>query len=374
MQRIYLDNAATTPLAPAAMEAMQRWNAEVFGNPSSIHHFGQVARAQVEECRDVLAQFLHVSANRLFFTSGATEGNNWILKSLALGWQNEQKHVLISAIEHPSVYQTAQFLKQQGLDVEFVQPDEQGQITVNQIEKHCKPNTAFVSVMFVNNETGIINPITEIGQFCQERQIQFHCDAVQALGKVPFDLSTMPVDFMTFSAHKIHGPKGIGAVYIKEPARLEPFLHGGAQEAGRRAGTENTSGIAGFAATLKWIQTQHSALQTVKALQLRLEQGIQSIKKDVQIIGAQAPRSAFISQIAFPGVNAQNLVMRLDLMGVAASVGSACSSGTVQPSRVLQQMNLDQEVVNSAIRFSFSYFTKIQEIDKTLKILQKLLT
>lgn len=371
MQRIYLDNAATTPLIPEAAQAMNEWNLNHFGNPSSVHHFGQIARARLEESRDVVAEFLGVPSKNLFFTSGATEGNNWVLKSFAD--QFKDKHILVSNIEHPSVLNTANYLNARGYQVDFIEPDENGRITVEQIEKVLKPETALISVMYVNNETGIINPVPEIGRFCTERGIKFHCDVVQAFGKIKFTAEEISADYLTISAHKVHGPKGVGAVYLKEPALLEAYLHGGEQEAGKRAGTENLAGIIGFAEALKQLRKSSFSAERVKQLQAFFEGEIKKNFPQAVIVGKNVDRSPFISQIAFPGQDNQRLLMLLDLNGVAVSVGSACSSGSLKPSRVLQKMHLLEQVVNSAVRFSYSYLTTISELQKTLEILKKLI-
>ena len=371
MDRIYLDNAATTPLIPEVIRAMHEWHQQFFGNPSSIHHFGQIARARLEQARDEIADFLALPSKNLFFTSGATEANNWILKNFAR--QFKDQHILISQLEHPSVFKTGQYLKDNGFSVDFIEPDEKGRITVRQIEKVLRENTALISVMAVNNETGIINPVAEIGHFCRERNIKFHCDAVQAFGKVQIDLSEISADFLTVSAHKVYGPKGVGAVYLKEPALLEPFLHGGDQEAGRRAGTENMAGIVGFAAAVKWLKKQNNQWATVKQMQNFFENEIKKIYPHARIIGQETERSPFISQIAFPGYDNQNLVVLFDLNGLAVSVGSACSSGALKPSRVLQNMNLPWSIVSSAIRFSFSHLTGQSELEKALQIVKKVL-
>ncbi len=371
MKRIYLDNAATTPLNPEAARAMYEWNLNYFGNPSSVHHFGQIARARLEEARDVVAEFLGVPSKNLFFTSGATEGNNWILKSVAHQFKN--KRLLVSQLEHPSVFKTAKYLQANGYQIDFIEPDEKGRITVEQIEKVLQPETALISVMYVNNETGIIHPVQEIGRFCADRGIKFHCDAVQAFAKLQFTADEIFADYLTISAHKIHGPKGVGAVYLKEPALLEPYLHGGEQEAGKRAGTENLAGIIGFAETLKQQSVQSFDSKKVKQLQSFFESNIKKHFPQAVIIGEYEDRSPFISQIAFPGQDNQRLLMLLDLNGVAVSVGSACSSGSLKPSPVLQKMHLPEQVVNSAIRFSFSYLTEILELQKTLEIIKKLI-
>ncbi len=371
MKRIYLDNAATTPLFPEAVQAMNEWNSNQFGNPSSVHHFGQLARARLEESRDIIAAFLGVASKNLFFTSGATEGNNWILKSFAHKFKD--KHILVSQLEHPSVFKTAAYLQAMGYRVDYIEPDENGLVTVGQIEKMLQPDTALISVMYVNNETGIINPVEEIGRFCVERGIKFHCDAVQAFGKLKFTADTLFADYLTISAHKIHGPKGIGAVYLKEPALLDSYLHGGEQEAGKRAGTENLAGIIGFAATIRQLDKHLNNLQQVKQLQAFFEDEIKKNFPNAVIIGNNVNRSPFISQIAFPGQDNQRLLMLLDLNGIAVSVGSACSSGSLQPSRVLRKMQLPEQVVNSAIRFSYSFLTGKNELKRTVEILKTLI-
>ncbi len=371
MNRIYLDFAATTPLLKKVTEAMHQWNLSHFGNPSSVHYYGQMARARIEEARDVIANYLNIPSKNLFFTSGATEANNWILKSFAN--QFKDKHIVISNLEHPSVFNTGKYLKAQGFNVDFIEPDEHGLISVNQIKKALKSNTALISVMFVNNETGIVNPIQDIGSFCAAEGIKFHCDMVQALGKLEFNLTDLNIDFATFSAHKVHGPKGIGCVYIKKPAELLPYLHGGEQEAGRRAGTENVAGIIGFAEAVKWLDTVKGQWSKVQQLQSFFEQEIKKLHPEAVVIGETCKRSPFISLIAFPGFNNQDLLVKLDLKGLMVSAGSACSSGSLSPSRILQNMQLPERIVAGALRFSFSYLTGKDDLVQALNILNKVL-
>ncbi len=307
------------------------------------------------------------------FTSGGTEGNNWGLKGVVEAKKNVGNHVIVSAIEHPSVLQTAKYLENQGIRVSYVKPDATGQIRVEEIERLLCSNTVLVSVMFVNNETGVINPVEEIGELCQENNVTFHCDGVQAFGKINFSLQQLPVDIMTLSAHKIHGPKGVGAVYIKSGTPMQPFIHGGHQEANLRAGTENVTGIVGFETVTKLIREKIKTNSRVKKLQAYFEKSLVEIYPQAKVVGENAPRSPFISQIAFPGIDHQSLLMKLDLAGVAVSVGSACSSGSVKPSHVLRAMGLSEKVINSSIRCSFSYSTTADEIDFALEQFKKIL-
>ncbi len=373
MVSVYLDNAATTPLVDEVRNAMQDWDRSQFGNPSSQHRIGQAARVKVEEARNTIAEFVGCAPRNLFFTSGGTEANNWIVKSSALLQKNRGNHLIVSSIEHPSVKNSAKFLEQLGFEITFLKPEPSGIISPEAVKNALRPETILVSVMVVNNETGVINPVAEIGAICQEAEVPFHCDAVQALGKMNFTVEEFNADFVTFSAHKIHGPKGIGAVFIRNPAMMEPFLHGGAQEANLRAGTENVTAIVGFEAAVHFVKKQLKRIDEVRKLQNEFEKTLGQNFLQLQIIGKEAKRSPFISQIAFTGKSNQSLIVQLDLAGIAVSVGSACSSGSLTPSSVLQAMNLPDEVVNSAVRFSFSYLTTREDIAVTIKALQTIL-
>lgn len=372
MQRIYLDNAATTQPFSQVVQTMARIQRMYFGNPSSQHHFGREAKIVLEEAREQLAKTVHASTSEIKFTGGGTEANNWALKGSLLGEQLSSKHIIVSAIEHPSVLKCAEFLSQLGTAVTYLSPDSDGIVHARSVKEAIRENTVMVSVQYVNNETGVVQPIEEIGRVCRENEIVFHCDAVQALNKLPIDLQTLPVDLMSFSAHKIHGPKGVGALFIRRGLKLEAILQGGAQEAGRRAGTENVAGIAGFGEALKQSAAQDQTRRIV-SLQEYFESGVKHIFPRAVIVGKNVLRSPFISQIAFPGLNNQNLLIQFDLAGIAVSVGSACSSGSIRSSHVLRAMHLPEEIIHSALRFSFSYKTSKNQIKQALERMSKIL-
>lgn len=373
MEYIYLDNAATTPPDPQVIKAMTQIGRQYFGNPSSQHYFGREAKVKVEESREILANFLGCHNTEIKFTSGGTEANNWAIKTTAFARKQFGNHIIVSAIEHPSVLNSAIYLREKGFDVTFVKPDANGRITVDAVARAIQKNTALISIQYVNNEIGVIQPIEEIGALCKAKKILFHSDGVQALGKIEFNLSNLPVDLMTFSAHKIHGPKGIGALFVRQGLEWSPFLHGGHQEANLRAGTENVSGIVGFAKAIEQIRNKSKKRTRLSNIQTYFEKNLKQIYPNTKIIGEKAQRSPFISQVAFPGHNNQTLFIKLDLAGIAVSVGSACTSGSAVPSHVLTAMNLSSEIVNSALRFSYSYKTTRRQIDSTLERLKNIL-
>ncbi len=372
MQRIYLDNAATTQPFPQVVQTMARIQRTYFGNPSSQHHFGREAKILLEEVREQLAKTVHAFTSEIKFTGGGTEANNWALKGSLLGEQLSSGHIIVSAMEHPSVLKCAEFLDRLGVTVTYLNPDSDGIIHARSVKEAIRENTIMVSVQYVNNETGVIQPIEEIGRLCRENDVIFHCDAVQALNKLPIDLQTLPVDLMSFSAHKIHGPKGVGALFIRRGLKLEAILQGGGQEAGQRAGTENVAGIAGFGEALKQSEA-HDQTQRMASLQEYFEYEVKHIYPGAVIVGKNAMRSPFISQIAFPGLSNQNLLIQFDLAGIAVSVGSACSSGSIQSSHVLQAMRLPESVIHSALRFSFSWQTTHNQIKQALERMKKIL-
>ena len=369
---VYLDYSATTPQAPEVTEAISRWNREVFGNPSSQHSFGRAAKAQIEEARDHLADHTGFLPKEIAFTSGGTESNNWALVGTVRARGNKAAHIIVSAVEHPSLLKTAEYLQTVGYEVSYAQPTADGVVTAEEIARLIKKNTVLVSVMHVNNETGVINPVEEIGCLCRERGILFHCDAVQSFGKIGLKLNETGAGLITLSAHKIYGPKGCGALIIREGTALEPLLHGGGQEAGRRPGTENINGIVGFDAALTLLNAEED-YATVKKLQHYFERELSERFPFCRINGAAAARSPFISNVSFPGVDNESLLINLDLSGIAVSVGSACSSGSVRPSHVLQAMGLPAGLVNSAIRFSFGRHTTRDQLEYTLEKLKEIL-
>jgi len=363
---VYLDYAANTPIDPAVLQTMYDFKNSSFGNPSSPHRFGQKVKYAVENARDIIARCLKCHPSEIIFTSGGTESNNLALIGAARMFPKGKNHLIVSAAEHPSVINAAKYLQSIGLEVTFVKPDNSGQITVSLIKEHLKAQTAMISAMYVNNETGIINPVRDISEFCKKNDILFHCDAVQAFGKIPFDLNSLKADLLSLSAHKIYGPEGIGAIFIRKGTSIDAVQKGGGQEVNMRAGTENIMGIIGLGKAVELFKIDKYKEHTIK-IQRYFEENLKRTLKDIYIIAEKTERSPYISNIAFIGVDNAAMLLNLDLEGIAASTGSACSSGSVTKSRVLQSMGLPDEIVNSAIRFSFGKQTTINEIDYTLQ-------
>jgi cysteine desulfurase len=368
---IYLDYAATTPVDPLVTKAMFDWQTNNFGNPSSPHRHGQIAKINIEEVRDKIAGCLNCLPKEVTFTSGGTEANNLALLGTALAHKKKGNHIVISATEHPSVISAGNTLKKYGFEVSWINPNHEGVITLENLEKAVRENTIFVSVMYVNNETGIISPISAIGAFCRQRDILFHCDAVQAFGKMPTDIKELNSDLLTFSAHKIYGPKGVGGVFIRSGVNPDPLIYGGGQEANRRPGTENITGITGLGKAVELMQNAAEQWKYVFHLKQLFEKELKVYIPENVINGNIAKRSPYISNVSFPGLDNQSLLLALDLNGLSVSVGSACSSGSIRQSHVLQAMGLGDEIVSSSVRFSFGRFTTESEINKSLEILKK---
>ena len=370
MRRVYLDNNATTPLAPEAFEAMRPFLVDDFGNASSIHAYGQKARAAVEQAREQLAGLLNARPSEIVFTSGGTEADNAALLGLVENARSESKHVVTTAIEHTAVLHTARALEQPGVRVTYGRVGAGGVVDPAEIERALRPDTMLISVMHVNNELGTIQPLEEIGRIARAHDIYFHTDAVQAVGKVPVDVEKLGVDLLSLSAHKLHGPKGIGALYIRRGTILKPLLHGGHDERDRRPGTENVPGIVGLgmAAELARQRLAEEA-RRLAALRDRLEEGILQCVPGVTVNGDRMRRVPSTTNLCFDTIEGEALVIALDLKGVACSTGAACSSGSVEPSHVLVAIGRSPEEARSSVRFSLGRFTTDDDIDYTLEVL-----
>lgn len=372
MRHIYMDANATTPLLPEVFEAMRPFWIEHFGNASSIHQQGQYARAAVDHARESVARLLHCRASEIVFTSGGTESDNLAL----FGTLSEGDHLITTAIEHHAVLHAAESLAARNIDVTFLRCTQHGLIEPAALKAALRPNTKLVSIMFANNETGVIQPIAELAAITHaySKATFFHTDAVQAAGKLPLDLSQRgplkDVDLLTLSGHKIHGPKGIGVLFVRRNVRLAPMLHGGTHERQRRAGTENVTGVVGLgkAAELAqaWLASDGSA--QLAALRDRLEQGILAQVEECGVNGAGAPRVANTTNLYFDHVEAEALVIALDLKGLSVSGGSACQSGATEPSHVLTAMGLSPARARASIRFSLSKLTTEEEVDHALTL------
>lgn len=374
---IYLDHAAATPIHPEAASAMLTAASEHFGNASSTHWAGRKAKSTVAAAREAAASFLGCSPGEIVFTGSGTESDNLALIGAATANRDRGSHIITTQIEHHAVLHTCEFLEKNGFEITYVPVDSHGQVSLSDIEAAIRPSTILISVMYGNNETGTLQPIEAIGELARSRGILFHVDAVQALGHATWQLSRMPVDLLSISAHKLNGPKGVGALYIAKQARVEPLIHGGAQERKRRAGTENVAGIAGFAAALQFFtQSRYEHVQHMETLRnTMIEQLTNRLGENRFIInGHPTDRLPHILNISFPGISSETMLMNLDLAGVAASSGSACTSGSLQRSHVLKAMRLPEEVAASAVRFSFGRGNDCEQIVKTAEIIETIFT
>lgn len=367
MRRVYLDNNATTPVLPEVFEAMRPYYLEQFGNASSIHHFGQHARAAVEKARGSVAALLNARPAEIVFTSGGTEADNLGI----FGLVQRGDHLITSTIEHSAVMNTCKRLEQMGCEVTFVPVNAQGEIYAGNVEAALRPNTRLISIMMANNETGVIQPVEEIGKIAEEADVFFHTDAVQAAGKVPIDVQKIRCDALSISGHKIHAPQGTGALYIKKGTLIQPQMYGGSHERQRRAGTENLPGIVGLgkAAELAkhWLGSDDSAEMT--AMRDHLQETVLSAMDDVGVNGQGAPRVPNTTNFWFDHVEGEALVIALDLKGLAVSSGAACSSGAIEPSHVLLAMGLPHQRARASIRVSLGKQTTQEDIDFATKVI-----
>jgi cysteine desulfurase len=377
MREVYLDHAATTLTRPQVIEAMMPYLETFYGNPSSTHRFGRHVRGALEKAREEVASLLHASPSEILYTSGGTEADNTAIVNAVSGYDGPC-HVVTTAMEHHAVLHTCEFLEQMGVEVTYLQPDCNGFVTPQQVLDAIKDNTCIVSVMYVNNETGAIQPIAEIVQAVRERygnKILIHTDAVQAAGILDIDTKKLGVDFLAISAHKFGGPKGIGALYVKKGTSFRPYIHGGSQERGRRAGTENTPGIIGMGVAARLaaqdLESKYQHVHKIKQHMLAL------LQNGISGLQVNSPENSVptILNVVIPGMSAETLLIKLDMAGVAASSGSACTAGSVQPSHVLMSMGMDVERVKSSIRFSFSYTTTLDDVtyaaEQTIRIIQQ---
>jgi cysteine desulfurase len=367
MRRAYLDNNATTPLLPVVLEAMQPYFIEQFGNASSIHHHGQQTRAAVERARESVARLLGCRASEVVFTSGGTEADNLAI----FGITRPGDHVITSSIEHHAVLNACKRLEAMACEVTYVPVDGQALVSPDDIRRALRPNTRLISIMMANNETGVVQPVNEIGEIAAQADVYFHTDAVQAAGKVPIDVSGIRCDLLSISAHKIHGPQGTGALYVRKGTLLQPMLYGGRHERARRAGTENVAGIVGLgkAAELARAGFSNGEVDRIRTLRDRVEKTITESVDSLGVNSPGAPRVPNTSSIYFDFIEGEALVIALDLKGVAVSTGAACSSGAIEPSHVLTAMGLSADRARASLRFSIGKQNTSEEVDLLLSIL-----
>ena len=366
VRRIYLDNNATTPVLPEVLEAMRPYFGEHFGNASSIHRHGQETRAAVERARDSVASLLGCKAAEIVFTSGGTESDNLAIAGLT----SEGDHIITSSIEHHAVLHACRHLEEIGCEVTYVPVDGRSVVDPDDVRRALRPNTKLISIMMANNETGVLQPVEEIGKIAAEADVYFHSDAVQAAAKVRIDVKTIGCDALSISGHKIHAPQGVGALYVRKGTHLQPLFYGGQHERSRRAGTENVPGIValGKAAELAIQSFERGDDKKMSAWRDRLQQGILAQVEEAVVNGEGAPRVPNTSNISFDYVEGESMVISLDLKGLAVSTGAACSSGAIEPSHVLTAMGLRADRARGSIRFSLGKQNTSDDIDLALAL------
>jgi len=369
----YLDNNATTRTDPAVVDAMLPYLRDLYGNPSSMHSFGDQVKGAIHEARSHLAQLLGAQPADIIFTSCGSEGNNSAIHA-ALAAQPQKRHIVTTAVEHPAILNVCKHLEKKGYDVTYLSVDRQGQLDLLEVEAAVTGSTALVTTLYANNETGVIFPVETVGAIAKAAGASFHVDAVQAVGKMPIDLEHSPIDLLTLSGHKLHAPKGIGALYVRRGFRFRPYLIGGHQERGRRAGTHNVPGIValGKAAELAQHHLAHTALE--RQLRDQLEQQLLSLIPDCEVNGGGAPRLPNTTNIGFKYIEGEAILYMLNREGICASSGSACSSGSLDPSHVLTAMGLPYTILHGSIRFSLSRFTTAADIQHVLNVMPAIVT
>jgi cysteine desulfurase len=370
MARVYLDHNASTQVRPEVLEAMLPYFSQHFGNASSVHAFGQEARAAVEDARAQVAAFLNASPGEIVLTGGGTESDNMAVIGGARACASKGRHVVTTSIEHDAVRQAADLLEQEGFEVTRVAPGPDGRVGPEAVEAALRPDTILVSVMASNNETGVIQPMAEIGAICAKRGVPFHTDAVQAAGKIPIDVSAWQATLATITAHKFYGPKGAGALYVRRGFKCAPLQVGGEHERGRRAGTENVPAIVGLGRACELASEDLTAsVPRIAALRDRLEAGLADRVPQIVRHGAGAPRVCNTAHVSFVGAEGEHLILSLDMKGIAVSSGAACKSGSSHPSHVLLAMGVSASVAQAAVRFSLGRCTTEAEIDRVLEII-----
>ncbi|MBR5517491.1 MAG: cysteine desulfurase NifS [Clostridia bacterium] len=369
---IYVDNAATTMLEPEVLEKMMPYLTNQYGNASSIYRFGQEAKEVVNESRETIAKCLNADTKEIYFTSGGTEADNWAIKGVADALSKKGNHIITSAIEHHAILHTCEFLEKHGYEVTYLPVDENGLVNPDDLEKAITDKTILVSIMFANNEIGTIQPIKELAEVAHKHDVYFHTDAVQAVAHVEIDVKELGVDLLSMSAHKFGGPKGIGALYIKKGIRVTNLLHGGQQELGRRATTENLAGIVGMAAALK-LATDNFEENVAKMEALR-ERYINSVLEKIpycRLNGHRTQRLPGNTNISFQFIEGEAMLLLLDMYGIAASSGSACTSGSLDPSHVLLAIGLPHGIAHGSLRVTFSHHNTEEEVDAIVEALEK---
>jgi cysteine desulfurase len=346
---------------------------EKFGNASSVHAFGREARKAIDEARDKVAALLNASSNEIFFTSGGTEGDNLALKGIAFANRKKGNHIITSAIEHHAILHTCEYLEKQGFTITYLPVDEYGMVSIEELKNAITDKTILISIMFANNEVGTIQPVQKIGQLARKKGIYFHTDAVQAVGSYPIDVKELNIDLLSFSAHKFHGPKGIGGLYVRKGVRIEAIQHGGAHERNMRAGTENVPGIVGLGKAAEVAQNEmDKKIAHITALRDKLIKGVMEVIPHTKLNGHPTERLPGSANFSFLFLEGESLLLNLDLKGIAASSGSACTSGSLDPSHVLLAMGLTHEVAHGSLRLTLGRGNTEAEVDYCLEVLPEI--
>ncbi|MBW6509563.1 MAG: cysteine desulfurase NifS [Desulfuromonadales bacterium] len=369
MKQIYLDNNATTAVKPEVLDAMLPYFREQFGNPSSVHWAGRMVSGAIEKAREQVAELLNCSPAEIIFVSCGSEGDNFAIKGTAEALRHKGNHIITTTVEHPAVLETCEYLEKNGFEVTYLPVDKDGMLDLTQLEAAITDKTILISVMWANNETGNLFPIDAIGEIAGRHKVRFHTDAVQAVGKVPVDVQAAKVDMLVLSGHKIGAPKGVGALYLRRGTRMIRFMHGGHQERNRRAGTHNVAGIVGLGVACELARlNQEKDYAYVRRLRDKLEQGILSTVPDVKLNGHPNPdlRLPNTLNVSFNFIEGESLLLFFDMKGIAASSGSACTSGSLEPSHVMRAMGVDIVLAHSSVRFSFSADNTEEEVDYIL--------
>ncbi|PIV39293.1 MAG: cysteine desulfurase NifS [Candidatus Omnitrophica bacterium CG02_land_8_20_14_3_00__42_8] len=368
MRQIYLDHNATTPVRKEVLDAMMPYFSEEYGNASSVYSIGQKARHAVDEARETIGNSIGTEAADIIFTSGGTESDNFAIKGVAMANLNKGRHVITSNIEHPAVLKPCGFIeKELGFDVTYLPVDKYGVVDLNKLKDCIRKDTVLISIMLANNETGTIQPVKEIAKIAAENKIYFHTDAVQALGKLPIDVEELGIDLCSFSGHKVYGPKGIGAMYLRKGVKITPFQHGGHHERNKRAGTENVPGIVGFAKAVEIADRDMKKNEAhLKKLTKKMWEGLNKELKEIYLNGHPENRLSSTLNISFRYVEGESMVLNFDMKGIYASTGSACTSGSLEPSHVLTAMGVPPDMAQGSVRFSFGYENTEEDVNYCL--------
>lgn len=370
---LYLDNAATTKTAPEVVQAMLPYFTELYGNPSSVYSFAAKNKTAVMKRKEIIAEAIGAKENEIYFTAGGTEADNWALKATAEAYESKGRHIITSKMEHHAVLHTCEYLEKKGFEVTYLDVDEFGMVRLDELEKAIRPDTILISIMYANNEIGTVQPIKEIGKIAKDHGILFHTDAVQAFGHMPIDVNECHIDMLSASAHKLNGPKGIGCLYIRTGVKIRSFIHGGAQERRRRAGTENVPGIIGFGAAVE---------RAMKTLEERTEKErmlrdylIEKIEKEIPYCRLNGHRTERLSNnvnFSFQFIEGESLLIMLDMKGICASSGSACTSGSLDPSHVLLAIGLPHEIAHGSLRISLNEEFETEDMDYVVETLSEI--